>query len=310
MHQWTIRAAQVALVAAAFSAAGAGVAGATTDPDPAYAPQMDICGNAIANSGGVGTATCKGQAKIGDDDDAAPVAPAMHAWSAKPETVMPSIGAPNAGVGAAGEPVTTSAAPAEPAEPAAESSITKAPVEKAPTAKAPEKAPAAMPPAATPATAPDKAMAPSVTQAEAPSIAPAVTQAEAPSTAPAEAPSTAPAEAPSTPPSMTQAEVPSTPPSMTEAEAPEQIPPAAPEIAPSATAMQASVAEPAPEMMTSGENGLLSGNQVKAPVRIPIRICGNAGALGGMATASCEGTASSGHFAGMHHAYRVAGLLG
>lgn len=274
MHQWTIRAAQVALVAAAFSAAGAGVAGATTDPDPAYAPQMDICGNAIANSGGVGTATCKGQAKIGDDDDAAPVAPAMHAWSAKPETVMPSIGAPNAGVGAAGEPVTTSAAPALKAPvakaPIAKAPITEAPAEKAPAAKAPEEAPVAKAPAVAPATAPDKATAPSAIQAEAPSM----------------------------------------PPSATQAEAPEQIPPAAPEIAPPATAMQASVAEPAPEMVTSGENGLLSGNQVKAPVRIPIRICGNAGALGGMATASCEGTASSGHFAGMHHAYRIAGLLG
>jgi hypothetical protein len=64
-------------------------------------------------------------------------------------------------------------------------------------------------------------------------------------------------------------------------------------------------------MSTSGNNGVLSGNQVQAPVRAPIRICGNAGALGGMATAACEGTASSGRFG--HRAIRtfgVAGLLG
>jgi hypothetical protein len=69
-------------------------------------------------------------------------------------------------------------------------------------------------------------------------------------------------------------------------------------------------AQPA-EMSTSGQSGVLSGNQVKAPVRAPIRICGNAGALGGMATAACEGTASSGRFG--HRAIRtfgVAGLLG
>jgi hypothetical protein len=34
-------------------------------------------------------------------------------------------------------------------------------------------------------------------------------------------------------------------------------------------------------------------NQAQAPVR-PVNICGNAGALGGVATAACEGTASSG----------------
>jgi hypothetical protein len=64
-------------------------------------------------------------------------------------------------------------------------------------------------------------------------------------------------------------------------------------------------------MSTSGENGVASGNQIKAPVRMPIRICGNAGALGGMATAACEGTASSGRLS--HRALRSLsfdGLLG
>jgi hypothetical protein len=56
---------------------------------------------------------------------------------------------------------------------------------------------------------------------------------------------------------------------------------------------------------------LLSGNQVKAPVHAPVRICGNAGALGGMATASCDGRASSGRIGGTAvRGFGVAGLLG
>ena len=51
--------------------------------------------------------------------------------------------------------------------------------------------------------------------------------------------------------------------------------------------------------------------QAAAPVRTPINICGNAGALGGVATAACEGTASSrklgGHTA---HAMSLVGLFG
>jgi hypothetical protein len=45
-------------------------------------------------------------------------------------------------------------------------------------------------------------------------------------------------------------------------------------------------------MSTSGHHGVLSGNQSVSTTRMPIRICGNAGALGGVATAACEGTAS------------------
>jgi hypothetical protein len=49
-----------------------------------------------------------------------------------------------------------------------------------------------------------------------------------------------------------------------------------------------------------------ANNQAQAPVR-PVNICGNAGALGGVATAACEGTASSGrmlgHRAGLLPAY-------
>ncbi|MFB9832796.1 chaplin family protein [Actinoallomurus acaciae] len=89
------------------------------------------------------------------------------------------------------------------------------------------------------------------------------------------------------------------------------------EAAPAAIAAAAPIAAPiAPEarpveMSTSGENGVLSGNQVKAPVHAPIRICGNAGALGGMATAACEGTASTGRIGGTAaRGFGVAGLLG
>jgi ChpA-C len=322
MHQWTVRAAQVALFAAAVSAAGAGVANAdntsgdysilggnqfripiiapiglfgnhvnllssgapmgyrlatvpSADPDPVYVPQLDICGNAISNSGGVGTAACKGQAKIGDDNDAAPVAPAMHAWAAQPEMAMPAIGAPNSDIGAPSRPI---AAP-EAAAPAA----------------APAKAPAA---------------APVIAPAKAPAAAPVIAPAKAPAAAPAIAPAAAPAAAPAIDPAAAPAAAPSDAPQIAPPAGFEAAPPAAFEAAPPAAMAEPPAAAPAPEMITSGENGVLSGNQVKAPVRIPIRVCGNAGALGGMATATCEGTSSSssGLFAGRRHAFRTLGV--
>jgi hypothetical protein len=280
MHKWTVRAAGGALVAAAITAAGTGIANAdnTTgdhsilggeqihipiiapiglfgnhvnllssgitgarlahvrmdDSNPMYqaAPpeaQMDICGNAISSSNGIGTAACKGQASLGGENEAAqaPAPPAPAAAEAPGAT----IGAPSSSIGAPGAPI---AVPAE----------------------APAAAPAAAPVSA-PADAP--AAAPVAAPAEAPAAAPVINPAEAPIAAPAEAPAAA----------------------------------------------------PAAEMSTSGENGVASGNQIKAPVRMPIRICGNAGALGGMATAACEGTASSGRLS--HRALRslsFAGLLG
>ncbi|MBB5082830.1 chaplin [Nonomuraea endophytica] len=45
------------------------------------------------------------------------------------------------------------------------------------------------------------------------------------------------------------------------------------------------------DLTTSGNNGVLSGNQVFAPVRIPINICGNAVAVLGQAIAGCKGGA-------------------
>ncbi|MCW2943135.1 MAG: hypothetical protein JWN00_6120, partial [Actinomycetia bacterium] len=43
--------------------------------------------------------------------------------------------------------------------------------------------------------------------------------------------------------------------------------------------------------------GILSGNQIFAPISVPISICGNAIAILGIAGAGCEG----GSFVGGHH---------
>ncbi|MQY05891.1 chaplin family protein [Actinomadura macrotermitis] len=43
---------------------------------------------------------------------------------------------------------------------------------------------------------------------------------------------------------------------------------------------------------TSGANGVLSGNQINAPISIPVNACGNAVAILGMAKAGCEGGAT------------------
>ncbi|MFI6298409.1 chaplin [Nonomuraea sp. NPDC050790] len=45
------------------------------------------------------------------------------------------------------------------------------------------------------------------------------------------------------------------------------------------------------DLTTSGNNGVLSGNQVFAPIRIPINVCGNAVAVIGTAIAGCKGGA-------------------
>lgn len=246
MHKWTVRAARMALVAAAITAAGAGIANADdTSGDysilggnqffiPITAPigiygnsvnllsgfrearlasvptddsnptQMDICGNAISNANGIGTASCKGAASVGGQGEiAAPAPPApipapapaiAEASNAAVGAPTAAVGAPIAAIGAAGKPVAVAA--------------------------------------------------------EAPAVKPEVAPEVAPVEAPAEAPAAVPAEAPA--------------------------------------------ATPVVEMSTSGDNSVLGGNQVEAPVNTPVRICGNAGALGGTATAACEGSASSG----------------
>ncbi|GAA4235169.1 hypothetical protein GCM10022254_41830 [Actinomadura meridiana] len=49
-----------------------------------------------------------------------------------------------------------------------------------------------------------------------------------------------------------------------------------------------------PKMKTSGNFSILGGNQVKAPISIPVDVCGNAVAVLGLAQAQCKGGASVG----------------
>jgi hypothetical protein len=55
---------------------------------------------------------------------------------------------------------------------------------------------------------------------------------------------------------------------------------------------------------TNGSGGILSGNQVIAPVSIPVNICGDSIAIIGVSRAGCRGGASVGsgqHHHGYHH---------
>jgi len=56
---------------------------------------------------------------------------------------------------------------------------------------------------------------------------------------------------------------------------------------------------------TSGDGGVLSGNQVLVPVSIPVDVCGDAIAIVGRARAGCRGGASVGyeHHHGYHHPF-------
>ena len=295
MHKWTVRAARVALVAAAITAAGAGVANAddtTGDHSilggnqlhiPIIAP-IGLFGNHVnLLSSGIPMMGAR-FADVRADDDPDAMAPQM-------DICGNAISSAN-GVGTATcKGQATLGGPAQ-----------AAPAAWAPTAVAP----AAWSPAA-----------PVVPESPSPMIgAPAVSIGApgSPVAPPAEPPAApaAPAEPPAAAPAAAQAPSPADAcaPCAT-VQAPEQAPVEAPAAAPIAAPQEAPAAAPA-EMSTSGDFGVLSGNQVKAPVRMPVRICGNAGALGGMATASCEGTASSGRL-GAHRAFRslgVAGLLG
>ncbi|MEV0586915.1 chaplin family protein [Nonomuraea sp. NPDC050310] len=57
------------------------------------------------------------------------------------------------------------------------------------------------------------------------------------------------------------------------------------------------VAAPAGADTTSGDSGILSGNQIFAPITAPINVCGNAVGLFGVAIAGCQG----GAHAHVHH---------
>ena len=274
MHKWTVRAARVALVAAAITAAGTGVANAdNTTGDhsilggeqihiPIIAP-IGLFGNHVNLLSTVVPASTARYAHVQmDDSDPAPQVDICGNAISSAHGIGTAACKGQAQLGG-----NSDAAPAPAASPGAEMSgkpSIGAPTESIGAPGSPVAAPAEAQPAA---------------PAEAQPAAPA---------APIAAPVAAPAEAPAAPPAEAQ-------------------PPAAPPVAAPIAAPEA----PPAEMSTSGNNGVLSGNQVKAPVRAPIRICGNAGALGGMATAACEGTASSGRFG--HRAIRtfgVAGLLG
>src|SRR5262249_14023707 len=47
--------------------------------------------------------------------------------------------------------------------------------------------------------------------------------------------------------------------------------------------------------ITSGDNSILGGNQINAPVSVPVNICGNAAAVLGSALAGCRGGAAVTH---------------
>jgi hypothetical protein len=281
MHKWTVRAARVALVAAAITAAGTGIANAdNTTGDhsilggeqihiPIIAP-IGLFGNHVNLLSSVGASEAR-FAHIRTDNDPDAMAPQMDICGNAISSANGVGTAACKGQATLGGPSQAAPAAWTPAAPAAADAGAAGPI------GAP----------ANSIGAPGSPIAPAEAPAEAPAAAPAEPPAAAPAAAPVEAPAAAPAAAPI-------------------AASPE-----APAAAPIAAPVEAPAAAPAADMSTSGNSGVLSGNQVKAPVRMPVRICGNAGALGGMATAACEGTASSGRFG--HHATRtfgVAGLLG
>jgi hypothetical protein len=279
MHKWTVRAARVALVAAAITAAGTGVANAddtTGDHSilggeqihiPIIAP-IGLFGNHV-NLLSSGIPMGARFAHIRTDNDPDAMAPQM-------DICGNAISSAN-GIGTAScKGQATLGGPSQAAPAWAPPAI--APAAWAPAAPEAEESP--NPRIGAPTTSVGAPGSPVAAQPEAPAAAPAAAPVEAPAAAPVEAPAAAPVEAPVA--------------------------------APIAAPQEPPAAAPAAEMSTSGDFGVLSGNQVKAPVRMPVRICGNAGALGGVATAACEGTASTGRL-GHHGAFRslgVAGLLG
>jgi ChpA-C len=273
MHKWTVRAARVALVAAAITAAGTGMANAddtTGDHSilggeqihiPIIAP-IGLFGNHV-NLLSSGIPMGARFAHIRTDNDPDAMAPQM-------DICGNAISSAN-GIGTAsckGQATLGGPAQAAPAW---------APPEAAPAAPVAEESPS--PRIGAPATSVGAPGSPVPARPEAPAVAPPAAPAAAPVAAPVEAPAAAPVEAPM------------------------ETPIAAPQEAPDASDA---------DMSTSGDFGVLSGNQVKAPVRMPVRICGNAGALGGVATAACEGTASSGRLGhpGAFRSLGAAGLLG
>lgn len=55
------------------------------------------------------------------------------------------------------------------------------------------------------------------------------------------------------------------------------------------------------DIHTSGNGGVLSGNQVVAPISIPVNVCGNSVAVLGIANSGCLGGAAVHNHGGGHH---------
>jgi hypothetical protein len=286
MRKWTVRAARAALVAAAITAAGTGIAnadsasgnggllGATQIHAPISIPVsvLDV-GNQVTGRGALSGSLLSGARVAYKDNDTDGTALTGGSNQGSASMSGPFIICGNAlsaakGVGAAACKGRASIADDNAAQvaPAAAAAPIAAPA--APASQVAPEIPAA------PAGAPVSIGAPGAP------AAPIAAAADMPAAPIAKAP-----EAPAAP----------------IAEAPEA--PAAP------------IAVPASDLNAAGKSGAVSGNQAQAqaPVRAPINICGNAGALGGVATAACEGTASVGR--GLGHrsempAYTAVGLFG
>ncbi|NRQ36099.1 chaplin [Nonomuraea sp. NN258] len=55
---------------------------------------------------------------------------------------------------------------------------------------------------------------------------------------------------------------------------------------------------------TSGDAGVLSGNQIFAPITAPLNVCGNSAAVAGVAVSGCKGGAAVlGHGHGHGHGH-------
>jgi ChpA-C len=315
MHKWTVRAARVALVAAAISAAGAGVANAdNTTGDhsilggeqihiPIIAP-VGLFGNHVNLLSSVPASAAR-YAHVPTDDTN--VYQAAAADTPSVDICGNAISSAH-GIGTAACKGQAQLGGDNQAAPL--SATSAAPKMPAPTIALPDAAASAS--LASPtikAGAPATSIGAPGRQIAAPVITPAAAPASAPASAPAAAPAAAPASVPAAVPAAVPASAPAAAPAEASAQTPSMASAAAPAEASAQTPSMASAAAPATEMSTSGENGVMSGNQVKAPVRMPIRICGNAGALGGVATAACDGTASTSR-AGAARAIRTFGMLG
>jgi hypothetical protein len=62
--------------------------------------------------------------------------------------------------------------------------------------------------------------------------------------------------------------------------------------------------------VTDGSHGVIAGNQINAPISIPVNVCGNAVAIAGDAVAGCEGGAAVKHAGNTGSGQRTSGIFG